>query len=135
MVLKKVFLFLSARHTNKLKAGTSPWPPFRQPSECGEAYEDPRKILRSKVFHAVALVVLQKAVRGLVSEHVMALIVFLLEQAVLIAERDEQVCKTFFIGLRAKIPKTKLVILLYSGSFGFSLVSFDTKCTIIFNYF
>lgn len=90
-IITLYILLFSARHTNKLKAGTSPWPPFRLPSPCGEAYEDPRKILRSRVFHAVAFVVLYKAVRGLVSEHVMALLVFLLEQAVLVCEKDDEV--------------------------------------------
>lgn len=74
--------FCSVRNTNKLKPGMSPWPPFRPPLVCGAAYEDPRQILQSSVFHAVALVILYKAVRGHVSEHVMALVVFLLEMAV-----------------------------------------------------
>ncbi|XP_057658362.1 E3 ubiquitin-protein ligase Ubr3 isoform X2 [Diorhabda carinulata] len=78
-----------ARHANKLKAGCSLWPPFRTPTEVSDAYEDPRQILKSRVFHAAALIILFKAVKGLVSEHVMALVVFLLEQAVLIAARDE----------------------------------------------
>lgn len=86
----------SARCANKLKAGTSPWPPFRSPAECGEAYEDPRHILRSRVFHAAALVVLYKAVRGHVNEHVMALVVFLLEQAVIVSDqkddKDKKMC-------------------------------------------
>lgn len=85
------FNCFSAKHTGKLKPGTSPWPPFRLPSPCGEAYQDPRKILRSRVFHAVAFVVLHKAVRGLVSEHVMALLIFLLEQAVLVCDKDDEV--------------------------------------------
>lgn len=78
----------------KIKPGISPWPPFRNPAECGQAYDDPRKILKSRVFHAVALVVLYKAIRGHVSEHVMALLVFLLEQAVLVSDRtaEDDVC-------------------------------------------
>lgn len=77
-----------ARHANKLKSG-SPWPPFRTPSECSSAYEDPRLILRSRVFHALALVVLMKAIdnHNLVNENGMALIVFLLEQAIDINEK------------------------------------------------
>ncbi|KAJ8931392.1 hypothetical protein NQ314_015698, partial [Rhamnusium bicolor] len=62
-----------ARQVNKLKPGISPWPPFRTPANCGPAYEDPRQILKSRVFHAAVLVILYKAVRGHVSEHVMAL--------------------------------------------------------------
>lgn len=83
-------LYYSARQKVKLKPGTSPWPPFRNPSECGSAYEDPRKILKSKVFHAVALVVLYKAIRGHVSEHVMALLVFLLEQAIIVSDKTPE---------------------------------------------
>lgn len=81
--------FLSVRQTNKLKAGTTPWPPFRAPAPCAEAYEDPCKLLRSRVFHAIALVVLYKAINGHVSEHVMALICYLLEMAVITSEPSE----------------------------------------------
>lgn len=71
----------------------NPWPPFRTPPYAAAAYEDPRQILKSRVFHAVALVILYKAIRGHVSEHVMALVIFLLEQAVIISEQDEnKVC-------------------------------------------
>ncbi|KAI4457238.1 ubiquitin ligase e3 alpha-related [Holotrichia oblita] len=79
-----------ARQKMKIKPGISPWPPFRNPAECGQAYDDPRKILKSRVFHAVALVVLYKAIRGHVSEHVMALLVFLLDQAVLVSDRTAE---------------------------------------------
>lgn len=80
------------RQANKLKAGISPWPPFRTPAECGPAYDDPRLILKSRVFHAVALIILYRAVKGHVNEHVMALVVFLLEQAILITmeERNKE---------------------------------------------
>ncbi|KAG5894127.1 hypothetical protein JTB14_004065 [Gonioctena quinquepunctata] len=77
------------RQANKLKPGIIPWPPYRTPSEVGPAYEDPRQILKSRVFHAAVLVILYKAVRGHVSEHVMALVMFLLEQAVLISAQDD----------------------------------------------
>lgn len=70
------------RQNNKLKPGVIPWPPFRTPAKVGDNYIDPRHILTWKVFHAMAFVILYKAVKGVVSEHVMALIVFLLEQAV-----------------------------------------------------
>ncbi|CAH2006803.1 unnamed protein product [Acanthoscelides obtectus] len=86
------------RHANKLKPGVSPWPPFRTPENVAEAYEDPRQILKSRVFHAAVLVILYQANRGQVSEHVMALVIFLLEQAVLISEQDEnkdtKICST-----------------------------------------
>ncbi|CAH0564545.1 unnamed protein product [Brassicogethes aeneus] len=85
-----------ARCANKLKTGTSPWPPFRTPADCGPAYEDPRQILKSRVFHAASLVILYKAVKGNVNEHVMALVMFLLEQAVIISDqkddKDTKVC-------------------------------------------
>ncbi|XP_017785571.1 PREDICTED: E3 ubiquitin-protein ligase UBR3 isoform X2 [Nicrophorus vespilloides] len=78
-----------ARHGFKLKTTVSSlWPPFREPSKCGVAYEDPRMILRSRVFHTVALIVLYKAMQNHVSEHVLALIVFLLEQAIQINESE-----------------------------------------------
>ncbi|XP_066151735.1 E3 ubiquitin-protein ligase Ubr3 [Euwallacea fornicatus] len=70
------------RQTNKLKPGVNPWPPFRTPAKVGDNYIDPRHILTWNVFHAMAFVILYKAVKGLVSEHVMALIVFLLEQSI-----------------------------------------------------
>lgn len=78
------------RHANKLRAGTtSLWPPFRVPADCGAAYSDPRNILQSRVFHAAALVILYKAVRGHVSEHVMALVIFLLEMAVITCDNTD----------------------------------------------
>ncbi|XP_060521351.1 E3 ubiquitin-protein ligase Ubr3 [Cylas formicarius] len=86
------------RQSNKLKPGVNPWPPFRTPAKVGSGYNDPRHILTWKVFHSVAFVVLYKAVKGLVSEHVMALIIFLLEQAVNVTtESDEtysRLCST-----------------------------------------
>ncbi|CAG9863571.1 unnamed protein product [Phyllotreta striolata] len=78
-----------ARHANKLKPGCSLWPPFRTPTDVSASYEDPRLILKSRIFHAAALIILFKATKGYVSEHVMALVVFLLEQAVLIAAKDD----------------------------------------------
>lgn len=83
-----ILLFCSVRQANLIKPGVSPWPPFRDVAPVSEAYEDPRIILRSRVFHAVAFVVLYKATKNLVSEHVMSLIIYLLEQAVAIAERN-----------------------------------------------
>ncbi|CAH1135569.1 unnamed protein product [Ceutorhynchus assimilis] len=70
------------RQTNKLKPGVNPWPPFRTPAKVGHNYIDPRHILTWNVFPAMAFVVLYKAVKGMVSEHVMALMVYLLEQSV-----------------------------------------------------
>ncbi|XP_045478273.1 E3 ubiquitin-protein ligase Ubr3 isoform X3 [Harmonia axyridis] len=78
-----------ARQNSKIKAGMNPWPPFRTPSKVGEAFDDPRCILKSRVFHAVAFIVLFKAVKGEVSEHIMNLIIFLLEQAVIISQQSD----------------------------------------------
>lgn len=72
---------------NKLKAGVSPWLPFREPKACAEAYQDPRLILRSRVFYAIVLVILQKAVCGHILEDVVALVVYLLDQSVTISDK------------------------------------------------
>lgn len=63
-------------------ANAAPWPPFRRPPPCAPPYQDPCVLLRSRVFHAVALGVLVRAARGLASEHATALIVHLLDLAV-----------------------------------------------------
>ncbi|KAL3273063.1 hypothetical protein HHI36_014518 [Cryptolaemus montrouzieri] len=98
-----------AKHSNKLRSGMSPWPPFRTPSECGEAYEDPRLILKSRVFHAAALVILYKAVKGHVSEQVMALVVFLLEQAIIISQQvDDLAMDTKICPSPSPIPSRQL---------------------------
>ncbi|KAJ9584382.1 hypothetical protein L9F63_021276, partial [Diploptera punctata] len=88
------------QQSGKYKANLAPWPPFRIPGPCNPAYEDPRKLLRSRVFHAMVFVVLYKAVHGQnVSEHVMALVLYLLEMAVESAEpfdpqsNTSQVCQ------------------------------------------
>lgn len=82
------------RQTGKLRAGSTsaPWPPFRAPAPCADAYEDPCKLLRSRVFHAIAFAYLHRAVAGRASEHVTALVVYLLDVAVSTAEPpdDEQ---------------------------------------------
>jgi E3 ubiquitin-protein ligase UBR3 len=77
------------KDANKLTSGISPWLPFREPTECAAAYTDPRVILKSRAFLGAALVILEKAARGQIPEDVMALIVFLLDQAVTISERRE----------------------------------------------
>lgn len=77
----------SVRQANLIPAGVSPWPPFREVAPVASSYEDPRIILRSRVFHAIAFVVLYKATKNMVSEHVMCLVINLLEQAVVISEK------------------------------------------------
>jgi E3 ubiquitin-protein ligase UBR3 len=88
--------FLSVQQAGKFKGNGAPWPPFRIPGPCHPAYEDPRKLLQSRVFHAMMFVVLYKAVHGQdVSEHVIALAIYLLEMAVESAEpfnQQSQVC-------------------------------------------
>ncbi|XP_020708415.2 E3 ubiquitin-protein ligase Ubr3 [Athalia rosae] len=75
------------KQTGQLKNSATPWPPFRHPAPVSSDYDDPRIVLRSRVFHAMIFVVLYKAVNGHnISEHVMALAVYLLEMAVMTAE-------------------------------------------------
>ncbi|XP_031787991.1 E3 ubiquitin-protein ligase Ubr3 isoform X1 [Nasonia vitripennis] len=76
-----------AKQSNQLRANATPWPPFRHPAPVSDDYDDPRLVLRSKVFHAMIFVILYKAVNGKnISEHIMALAVYLLEMAVVTAE-------------------------------------------------
>ncbi|XP_063233328.1 E3 ubiquitin-protein ligase Ubr3 [Bacillus rossius redtenbacheri] len=85
------------QQSGKMRGNGTPWPPFRAPAPCHSAYEDPRKVLRSRVFHAAVFVVLHKAVHGhSVSEHVLALLLYLLEMAVATADQLDptQVCKS-----------------------------------------
>ncbi|XP_026278143.1 E3 ubiquitin-protein ligase Ubr3 [Frankliniella occidentalis] len=83
--------------TGKFKGSGPPWPPYRMPGKCHPAYDDPRKVLQSRVFHAFAFIVLHKAVHGHdVSDHVIALTLYLLEMALSIespAEEPSQVCQ------------------------------------------
>jgi E3 ubiquitin-protein ligase UBR3 len=77
----------SVKQSGKLKANATPWPPFRHPAPVSADYDDPRLVLRSKVFHAMIFVILYKAVNGQnISEHIIALAVYLLEMAVVTAE-------------------------------------------------
>lgn len=79
------------QQAGKFKGNGAPWPPFRIPGPCHPAYEDPRKLLQSRVFHAMMFVVLYKAVHGQnVTEHVIALAIYLLEMAVESAEPFDQ---------------------------------------------
>lgn len=78
-------LFCSVKQNNLLP-GTNPWPPFRIPTECSSAYEDPRRILETRYFHAVIWIILYKAVHVKnVSEHVISLAAYLLEMALSMA--------------------------------------------------
>ncbi|GAB0095755.1 E3 ubiquitin-protein ligase [Sergentomyia squamirostris] len=82
------------RFSNYVKAeGKMPksgnlWPPFRVPTAVGRAYSDPSSMLTSRVFHATILSIFHRAVHSHnVSEHLIALAVFLLEIAVANAEK------------------------------------------------
>ncbi|KAG7208964.1 hypothetical protein KM043_015133 [Ampulex compressa] len=75
------------QQTNKLKNNATPWPPFRHPAPVSSDYDDPRLVLRSRVFHAMILIILYKAVNGYnLPEYVLALTIYLLEMAVMTAE-------------------------------------------------
>lgn len=72
----------SGKHPN-LATGTL-WPPFRLPISVHHGYEDPRKALASKTFHAVVFVLLYKAVYtpSRINEQSLALVIYLLDLAV-----------------------------------------------------
>ncbi|XP_017113090.1 E3 ubiquitin-protein ligase Ubr3 isoform X2 [Drosophila elegans] len=79
------------RYTNyvkskdKMPASGNLWPPFRLPQAlpANSSFSDPCKILNSRVFHSTILSILFRAVHTRdVSEHLLALAVFLLEIAV-----------------------------------------------------
>ncbi|XP_053948183.1 E3 ubiquitin-protein ligase Ubr3 [Anastrepha ludens] len=68
---------------NKMPASGNLWPPFRMPRPVGEAFNDPCRILNSRIFHSTILSILFRAVHSRdVSEHLLALAIFLLEVAV-----------------------------------------------------
>ncbi|XP_053595393.1 E3 ubiquitin-protein ligase Ubr3 [Microplitis demolitor] len=73
--------------STKLKSGSTLWPPFRNPAPVSSEYDDPRVVLKSRVFHAMAFVILYKAVNDHnISEHIVALLVYLLEMAVVTSD-------------------------------------------------
>ncbi|XP_017880886.1 E3 ubiquitin-protein ligase Ubr3 isoform X2 [Ceratina calcarata] len=79
------------KQSGRLKSSAIPWPPFRHPAPVASAYDDPRNVLRSRVFHAMILIILYKAVYGHnISEHIMALTIYLLEMAVVTAELPDK---------------------------------------------
>ncbi|XP_055371277.1 E3 ubiquitin-protein ligase Ubr3 isoform X2 [Condylostylus longicornis] len=68
---------------NKMPKSGNLWPPFRLPRPVGEQFSDPCCILNSRVFHSTILAILHRAVNSHnISEHLLALAVFLLEIAV-----------------------------------------------------
>ncbi|XP_043272202.1 E3 ubiquitin-protein ligase Ubr3 isoform X3 [Venturia canescens] len=75
------------KQSGNLKSGSTLWPPFRHPAPVSSDYEDPRVVLRSRVFHSMVFAILYKAVNDHnVSEHIMALTIYLLEMAVVTAD-------------------------------------------------
>ncbi|XP_034951822.1 E3 ubiquitin-protein ligase Ubr3 [Chelonus insularis] len=75
------------KQSGKLKNCSNLWPPFRHPAPVSSDYDDPRIVLRSRVFHAMAFVILYKAVNDHnISEPIVALTVYLLEMATITAE-------------------------------------------------
>ena len=79
-------LSFSVRQSGKYPAYSSGtlWPPFRLPIATHPNYEDPRKLLLSRTFHAILFVLLYKATHApaLVSEQSLALVIYLLDMAV-----------------------------------------------------
>ncbi|XP_017029164.1 E3 ubiquitin-protein ligase Ubr3 isoform X1 [Drosophila kikkawai] len=70
---------------DKMPASGNLWPPFRLPQAlpATSSFSDPCRILNSRVFHSTILSILFRAVHTRdVSEHVLALAIFLLEIAV-----------------------------------------------------
>lgn len=81
------------KQEKKMPKSGNLWPPFRIPEVAGSAYGDPACILHSKVLHAALLGILYRAVHSHnVSEHMLALAIFLLELAVTFS--DESTKKT-----------------------------------------
>lgn len=76
---------------NKMPKSGNLWPPFRLPNAVGVGYSDPSCILNTKVFHSIILGILYRAVHVRnVSEHLMALAIFLLELAVTTSNKDSE---------------------------------------------
>ena len=80
----------SAKFVGKYKGNSHPWPPYRVPplvtsrykDQQEDGYKDPRVVLQCRSFHAMIFILLYKSLNERsVSEHVMALGVFLLELA------------------------------------------------------
>lgn len=70
------------RSIGLLRQNQTPWPPYRTPQKHHPAYQDPRRALLTKLFHAVAWHCLYRsAVYRDVSEHTLSLLVYLLDQA------------------------------------------------------
>lgn len=65
----------------------TPWPPYRIPTPVHSAFEDPCKLLGSRLFHATAFVILYKSVFNQnVTDNSVALLIHLLDLAVIYAD-------------------------------------------------
>lgn len=72
----------SMRSIGVLQQSQTPWPPYRIPRKHHSAYQDPCKALLSKLFHSVVWHCLYRsAVFRDVSEHILSLLIYLLDQA------------------------------------------------------
>lgn len=75
-----------AKQSSKFK---TLWPPFRYPSPVSSDYDDPRIVLRTKVFHSMIFSVLYNAVNDNIPENIVALAVYLMEMAVVTADDNK----------------------------------------------
>lgn len=81
-MLPNILLFFSLNQNGKIRSGTIAWPPYREPLLPHPAYSDPRDVLKSRIAHALFWLVLYKAVHHHnVSEHVISLVIYLLEMS------------------------------------------------------
>ncbi|VVC34687.1 Zinc finger, UBR-type,Zinc finger, RING/FYVE/PHD-type,Zinc finger, RING-type [Cinara cedri] len=65
-----------------LKKNQTPWPPYRTPHQQHPAYNDPRRVLLSRLFHTVTWHCLyQLLVYEFIDEHVLSLVIHLIDQA------------------------------------------------------
>lgn len=77
------------RQQKKMPKSGNLWPPFRLPNDVGSGYSDPACILNTKVFHSMMLGILYRAVHVRnVSEHLLALAIFLMEIAVTSSKKE-----------------------------------------------
>lgn len=92
------------KQEKKMPKSGNLWPPFRVPGPVGPAYSDPSCILHSKILHAAILRILYRAVNSHnVSEHMLALAVYLLELAV---TSSDKVTTEFALECGRNIPNT-----------------------------
>jgi hypothetical protein len=70
------------RSVGLLKQNETPWPPYKKPQKHHPAYQDPCRVLLSRLFHGVAWHCLYRtAVFKDVGEHALSLLIYLLDLA------------------------------------------------------